>query len=265
MSLFQILTQCKSHTGLETIKTQMRVTSTCTLSKLLNQGFTNVAVFKSKVNHPPQHFNCALAENRWNQVNRIKKTVLTTVQQRGQNHHRRARASSRKRIRRAIKRMVPVSCKQDDYFWVTFVCLREGRSPEVTDLESAFPHYKISGSLCSQSLLSLGHKTREASPLYSPLDSRKLNLHITHSGQVPYYSEWHCKLQDHKPSGVQSNLSFWRCKCANADIQRMGTLELRPYGYLFTCQNHGTEHDLLSASAPKPACAASWLKPLIQP
>lgn len=66
------------------------------------------------------------------------------------------------------------------------------------------------------------HKTREASALcrvymynlctnlwyvYSPSDSRRLNLHTTHSGQVPYkkiLSEWHC----HRPSGVQGNLWF---------------------------------------------------------
>lgn len=36
--------------------------------------------------------------------------ALTTVQQRGQNHQRRARARSRKRISRAIARMEPSDC-----------------------------------------------------------------------------------------------------------------------------------------------------------
>lgn len=37
---------------------------------------------------------------------------LTTVQQRGQNHQSSARASSRKRISRAIARMEPSDCGQ---------------------------------------------------------------------------------------------------------------------------------------------------------
>lgn len=53
----------------------------------------------------------AISQENGNQV-KINKSVLTTVQQRGQNHQRRARASSRKRISRAMKRMVPVSCKK---------------------------------------------------------------------------------------------------------------------------------------------------------
>lgn len=36
--------------------------------------------------------------------------ALTTVQQRGQNHQRRARARSRNRISRAIARMEPSDC-----------------------------------------------------------------------------------------------------------------------------------------------------------
>lgn len=44
---------------------------------------------------------------------------LTTVQQRGQNHQRRASASSRKRINRAIARMVPSDWKRNrESMWV---------------------------------------------------------------------------------------------------------------------------------------------------
>lgn len=45
--------------------------------------------------------------------------ALTTVQQRGQNHQRRARARSRNRMSRAIARMEPSDCgaKREDGQW----------------------------------------------------------------------------------------------------------------------------------------------------
>lgn len=44
--------------------------------QIVESGLYKCDSFLSKVNHPLQHFNCALAENTWNQVNRIYKLYL---------------------------------------------------------------------------------------------------------------------------------------------------------------------------------------------
>lgn len=127
MSLLKLLIQCQNHAGLATFKNSHQSafdkhfkqfvesgpykSSSCVLKQLTTHSNTSALYFCREEMNPSQ---------------KNKKPVLTTVQQRGQNHHRKARASIRKRIRRAMKRMVPVSCKQDDYFWVTCTCHKAG-------------------------------------------------------------------------------------------------------------------------------------------
>lgn len=67
--------------------------------------------------------------------------------------------------------------------------------------------------------------------VHSPLDSRRLNLYTTHSGQVPYYCQ-NCiaNYMTTDPEVCRVTFHSRDAEYANADIQRMGILELRPYG-----------------------------------
>ena len=75
---------------------------------------------------------------------------LTTVQQRGQNHQRSARARSRNRIRRAIARMEPSDCgaeREGGQQW-DWLCVQPAQSLGGARQHLWSPHPTLPSSVC---------------------------------------------------------------------------------------------------------------------
>ena len=116
---------------------------------------------------------------------------LTTVQQRGQNHQRSARARSRNRISRAIARMEPSDCgaeREGGQQW-DWLCVQPARSLGGARQHLGSPRPTLPSSVCRFKAWRRAQLAKQMAETLSSILGNTLYVANSHEKWIPLFSE----------------------------------------------------------------------------